>query len=263
MSARLADRQIRAAALQAAPTLNVRGPVSEALGRAGIAVPPAAPSEAAPTPPEPAPRPALARKTVGGVAAPEPVVKPFEAAPWPTRAGRSDDPARALSGLTVDERRVHRILLDSLEREQTRSGGAGLSYLETKRLAVLDLAFINAQLSKMERHGPDGARVGGLVGGALGLLGGAFGLALDGAGPLVWGLMLVLGFVLLAVMRATTGGASLASDPRYQIYEALRELALLVDDAPVSHALETADRLIDQMAESTPPSATPRSRVRT
>ncbi|MDT0630348.1 hypothetical protein RQM47_04325 [Rubrivirga sp. S365] len=41
MSARLADRRIRAAALRAAPALDVRGPVSEALGRAGIAVPPA------------------------------------------------------------------------------------------------------------------------------------------------------------------------------------------------------------------------------
>ena len=265
MSARLADRQIRAAALRAAPTLDVRGPVSEALGRAGITVPPAdvAPPEAAAPPPAP-PRPARSRKTVGGVAAPEPVVKPFEAAPWPTRAAHDE---RALSGLTADERRVHRILLDSLEREAASGGAGELSYLEKKRLGVLDLAFINAQLAKMEGRGGSpvstrlalqiGAAVVGIVSAALALLG-------EGGAAVFVGLgsgFAVLGSVALAHLIAQS--ATSASNPRRQIYEALRELALLVDDTPVSAALDEADRLIDTFAGTAPHGrpAPPRSQL--
>ena len=272
MSARLADRQIRAAAFRAAPTLDVRGPVSEALGRAGIVVPPATapPETAAPLPA--LPRPALSRTTAGGVAAPEPVVKPFEAAPWSTRAGR-DDPERALSGLTADERRVHRILLDSLDRDSRQgygngTGVTGLSYAENKRLKVLDLAFINAQLAKMDRTAEAAvtiAKWGGAVGLAallatmavLAVLGDLALAALIGGSTVM--VALLLGPALAGLSTLDTG-----ESPRRQIYEALRELALLVDDAPVSTALDEADRLIDAFADPAPPTGTaaPPRRVR-
>ena len=253
MSARLADRQIRAAALRAAPTLDVRGPVSEALGRAGIVVPPvdAAPPEPA-APPPVRPRPALSRKTVGGVAAPEPVVKPFEAAPWPTRAGRDDE--RALSGLTADERRVHRILLDSLEREASSGGAGELTYLEKKRLGVLDLAFINAQLAKMDRPtsiSPEVVKWGGVT---AAIFAGAFvGGLVAGVGVGVIAMSVFVALLTWGRLVRTTSGS------RRQIYEALRELALLVDDAPVSAALDQADRLIDQFAGAVPETAPPRT----
>ena len=270
MSARLADRQIRAAALRAVPTLDVRGPVSEALGRAGIVVPPAdaAPPEQTASP-EPADRPARSSKTLGGVAAPEPVVKPFRAAPWPTRAGGDDK--RALSVLTADERRVHRILLDSLDRAYAMEGGAvgTLSYAEKKRLGVLDLAFINAQLAKMEGRSRVSAEAlkGGGVGGALGLLGVVAGLALGGAETALVLTAAAVGLALLAVVVLSFTSATSPvprSNPRRQIYEALRELALLVDDAPVSAALDEADRLIDAFAVPAPPAGTaaPPRRVR-
>ena len=267
MSARLADRQIRAAALRAAPTLDVRGPVSEALGRAGIVVPPAdaAPPEPSAPPPAP-PRPALSQKTVGGVAAPEPVVKPFEAAPWPTRAAHDD---RALSGLTADERRVHRILLDSLERENRQGGAGDLSYLERKRLEALDLAFINAQLAKMEGRG-GGRRAAtnlALTIGSCAVAAVVVALALFGEGgaALFVGIWTGLALILIAALAQTAIGSSTTrSDPRRQIYEALRELALLVDDAPVSAALDEADRLIDAFAGTAPPAgaAAPPRRIR-
>ena len=262
MSARLADRRIRAAALQAAPTLDVRGPVSEALGRAGITVPPAdaaAPPEAA-TPD----RPALS-KTVGGVAAPEPVVKPFEAAPWPTRAGRGGDPERALSGLTPDERRVHRILVDTLDLTSRQSEYAsGLNYVERRRLEALDLAFINAQLAKMDRRGGVGreARLTlGVGAGVLGVVVGVLASGGEGGAALFTGALTVLALLLaVAIAWAVRASSAGAPGPRRQIYEALRELALLVDDAPVSDALQQADRLIDQMAgvETTPPARSAR-----
>ena len=266
MSARLADRQIRAAAFRAAPTLDVRGPVSEALGRAGITVPPATtpPETAAPPPADD--RPALSRTTVGGVAAPEPVVKPFEAAPWPTRAGRDE---RALSGLTADERRVHKILLDSLERESRQGGAGDLSYLERKRLEALDLAFINAQLAKMEGRGGrqrTTTRLGLTIGSCL-VAAVALALALFGEGgaALFVGIGTGLALILTAALAQTAIGSSTPrSNPRRQIYEALRELALLVDDAPVAAALDEADRLIDTFAGTAPPAGTaaPPRRVR-
>ena len=270
MPARLADRQIRAAALRAAPTLDVRGPVSEALGRAGITVPPAedaAPPEAVAPPPTKR-RPARSGKTVGGVAAPDPVVRPFEAAPWPTRAGRGSDPERALSGLTADERRVHEILLDSLEREAARGGAGELSYLEKKRLAVLDLAFINAQLAKMDGRRPNAAstRLALQIGAvAIGVVAAALALLGEGGAAVFVGVasgLTILGGVGLA--HLLTSASASDANPRRQIYEALRELALLVDDAPVSDALRQADQLIDHFAEPAAPprTAAPSRRVR-
>ena len=264
MSARLADRQIRAAALRAAPTLDVRGPVSEALGRAGIVIPPAEAAPPEPTaPPATEGRPVRPRKTVGGVAAPDPVVKPFPAAPWPTRAGRTDDPERALSGLTADERRVHRILLDSLEREAAQSGRGGLTYAERKRLGTLDLAFINAQLAKMNGRGGVGREARLALGIGAGVLGVVVGVLLSGgeAGAALFTGVLTAVTLLLAVGIAWAVRSSAASrpSPRRQIYEALRELALLVDEVPVSDALDRADRLIDQFAGAVPGTAPPRT----
>ena len=266
MSARLADRQIRAVALRAAPSLDVRGPVSEALGRAGITVPPATTPPETAAPPSADDRPALSRTTAGGVAAPEPVVKPFEAAPWPTRPGRDE---RALSGLTADERRVHKILLDSLERESRQGGAGDSSYLERKRLEALDLAFINAQLAKME--GRDGGRrttmrLGLTIGSCL-IAAVVLALALLGEGGAALFVGIGTGLTLLlvaALTRAVIASPRSASNPRRQIYEALRELALLVDDAPVSAALDRADRLIDTFADPAPTigTAAPPRRVR-
>ena len=260
MSARLADRRIRAAALQAAPTLDVRGPVSEALGRAGITVPPVEDA----TPPEAVVSDRPARRTVGGVAAPDPVVKPFESAAWPTRGGESE---RVLSGLTSDERRVHRILVDTLDLTSRQSEYApGLSYVERKRLDALDLAFINAQLAKMDGRRDLAGSIKGkaLLGGAVltgltasVLAGGGGGKALSLlAGAAVVAVVLVVGTLVQNALPSSTRGAS----PRRRIYEALRELALLVDDAPVSDALQQADALIDQMAaaDATPPARPPR-----
>ena len=254
-----ADRQIRAAAALAAPTLDVRGPVSEALGRAGIAVPPVEAPETE-VDLEAASGPTIGRPAAKGL---RPTRKPFAPAPWPTRGGTADPEADPLSGLTPDERRVHRILLDALARENANEG---LSYAAKKRLDRLDLAFINAELAKMTERQARASEWG-----RLGLLAALFVL------PLAVGLALVAGADAPAVLppflgalaavsagllglSAKSGGAS----PRRQIYEALRELALLVDDAPVSDALRQADQLIDHFAEPAAPprTAAPSRRVR-
>lgn len=260
MPARLADRQIRAAAAFAAPTLDVRGPVSEALGRAGITVPPAEPGPEAEAAPAPDPARSLGRPAVPGLA---PTVKPFEEAAWPTRrpASGSGDP---LSGLTADERRVHQILLDALALDSQQglgngTGVVGLSYLENKKLKALDLAFINAELAKMAERQTQAGEAG-----RLGLLATLF------LGPIALGIALIAGagieaaLIALGVLGAVSAGllaqsaAVPASAQRRKIYQALRELALLVDDAPVSEAVAQADALIDRLAEADAPSGADR-----
>ena len=246
-TSRLADRQIRAAAQRAALRLDVRGPVSEALGKTGIPVPPA---EAPPAPlatPDRQPE-APARPLGRGL---QPTVKPLEPAPWPTRRA---EPA-PLTGLTADERRVHRILLDALDLTDRPSDFAGgIGYAERKRLEALDLPFINAQLAKMDRHGGASARATRWTVGVLSTVGGfLLALALFEPGAAAVGVLGATGVSLLiaaavAWMFGVQTGPS-ADARRRKIYEALRELALLVtprDDA--SDALAEADRLIDRLA---------------
>ncbi|MEM7787138.1 MAG: hypothetical protein AAF594_05350 [Bacteroidota bacterium] len=269
MPSRLADRQIRASAALAAPTLDVRGPVSEALGRTGLTVPPAsaepAPApEAAPEPPSGRTRPAVPGLT--------PTVKPFEDAAWPTRGSTEAAP---LLGLTPDERRVHRILIDALVVDSQQglgngTGVVGLSYLERKKLEALDLAYINAELAKMSRPASfDSPMFRWMAAGAgVGAVGFLLALTraagdLTDAGSMLSLLTFVLctaAFAIRAVQEATV------SPQRKKIYEALRELALLVDDLPVSEAVATADRLIDGLAAEPAPASgadrAPRPRIR-
>ena len=268
-----ADRQSRAAAILAAPTLDVRGPVSEALGRAGIAVPPA--SVEAPETAEP-PAPASGR-TVGRPAVPglSPTVKPFEEAAWPTRRASAPE-ADPLSGLTADERRVHRILLDALALDSQQgygngNGVTGLSYLENKKLKALDLPFINAEIAKMTEprsfNTPTFRWMAGLgAASALGFLAALVTTAGDVSSDvsvltLITFVLTTAAFAIRAVQEATV------SPQRKKIYEALRELALLVDDAPFSDALAEADRLIDRLGgvdepASGAPDRTSRPRIR-
>ena len=260
---RLADRRIREAATQAALRLDVRGPVSEALGKTGIVVPPSAPDEPATAPastPPSRPDPLLR-----GVRPAERVLKPFEEATWPTR--RASTPNRdPLSGLTADERRVHRILLDqlALANAQSQNGVGGLTYVEKKKLEALDLAFLNAELAKMSEREIRSAEIG-----RVGLLVTLF------LAPLALGIALVAGAGIEAVLIAlcvlvAASGALLAqsaqtgaSTPRRQIYRALRELAVLLDEDAASEAVLQADLLIDQLAGADAPAApTARRRVR-
>lgn len=265
MSSRLAaDRQIRAAAALAAPTLDVRGPVSEALGRAGITVPVAGP----PAPEvEPAfgtaPEPTIGRPAAQGL---RPTRKPFSPASGPRYPRGAEAEADPISGLTADERRVHRLLLDSLDRTVSSENGGlgGMNYAERKRLGALDLAFINAELAKMAERQTRVAEWG-----HNGLLATLFVVPLALVLALVAGAaaadVVQLFLVGLAVASAGLLGLSVktgAASPRRQIYEALRELALLVDDAPVSEALAQADRLIDGLADADEAPRTTRSRTR-
>ena len=259
MSSRLAaDRRIRAAALQAAPGLDVRGPVSQALGRAGIAVPPAplAEAEGEAAVPEPAPTATDRRPRAAPAAR---VVKRFEPAAWPTRKP-APEPEVALSGLTADERRVHRILLDTLAVQNDQGYGqgvVGLSYAEKQRLAVLDLAFIDAEIAKMDRGfvmPPATTKlVLGIGGGLIALVAcvllllGESGAALFMTG--VTGATLLLALAMVSLIG--TLGPSRSSTPRRKIYDALRELALLADPAAVtSDALRQADAVIDRLADA-------------
>ena len=90
-TSRLADRQIRQRAAQAALRLDVRGPVSQALGAAGIVVPEADAPLAAPAV-EPA-RPALgARRGAPASAARGQAVR--ARARWPTGKDEPRNPAR-------------------------------------------------------------------------------------------------------------------------------------------------------------------------
>ncbi len=265
-TSRLADRQIRAAASQAALRLDVRGPVSQALGKAGIVVPPEPLATSASAAPEPA-------RTAGRsrARAAERVLKPFEPAPWPTKRPASA-PMEPLSGLTADERRVHRILLDSLARlNAERNGGlGGLSFAERKKLETLDLGYLDDQLAAMvrRRKTTTTALQVGMTAGVLLVPLLALGLFLNGvldAVPIVLGALIALAGVGAAL--AAQSGVGRSASPRQAIYEALRELALVADaDDATSEALAQADLLIDTLAdadESAMTAAARRARVRT
>ena len=278
-TSRLADQRIRASASQVVG-LDVRGPVSQALARAGVEVPPAPLAdevdETEPTPARTASRPR--------VPAARRVVKPFADAPWPTRTPKAD-PKAALSGLTADERRVHRILLDTLVLQSEHgygngTGVVGLSYAEKQKLTVLDLDFINAEIARMDR-GADwsSATMRWLIGLGLAAMGlSAAGAAIVGEGGVAGALALSsLLLVLVFGVWATVGSSASvpASSPRRKIYDALRELALLADpDAVTSDALAQADAVIDRLAaddhkprlsldDQVPSSTTAASRART
>ncbi|WP_412069597.1 hypothetical protein [Rubrivirga sp. IMCC43871] len=241
-TARLADRQIRAAQ-QAVRGLDVRGPVSQALGKTGIIVP--ADDALVAAAPEPAPTRKPAPRAYGK-AAPR-VLKPFAEAPWPTRKPAPAEP-EPLTGLTADERRVHRILIDTLDiaTEQEPNSFGGLGFADRRKLEALDLAYIDAQLVGDKRRDSTRQTLGavavvtlivaaivvGVTGswaGALGLAAGALGLG----GPLLF------------------SGRGGATGQRRRILLALRELALLAhaDDA-TSDALAHADALIDRLADA-------------
>ena len=275
-TARLADRRIREAASQAALRLDVRGPVSEALGRAGVVVPPAAEDRA----PEPASR-AETRRPRPRVPSARRVVKPFEPAPWPTRRRPTAQPepeTRVLSGLTADERRVHRILIDTLDLQTTHESGlGGLSYGDRKKLEALDLAFIDQQIEKLtrrEKMAGQFATAGG-VGGAFMAMGVVMGLVVSGDASAAAGAALAAGLVILmaviaaAAYSAGGGGRIRPGRAQRRVYDALRELALLVEDADPSDALAQADALIDRIAlddlgpdDLAPADGAPRARVR-
>ncbi len=256
----MADRQIRGAAAQAAPRLDVRGPVSRALAGTGVTLPPDdGATEAAPPALVPARTPARtpAPRTYGPPA--RRVTKPFEPAPWPTQ--RSSPAQRpALSGLTADERRVHRILIDTLDVTAEHAGGGlgGLTYGDRQRLEALDLAFLNAQIAGRDRNA--GLRqtlaLAGLAAGLVAALVTAI------VGTVAAGLGLAVASVAAAAAVMSSGGP--ASGQRRRILLALRELALLAhDDRLASDALAQADRLIDHLADADEASTTPtRSRVR-
>ncbi|WP_420456318.1 hypothetical protein [Rubrivirga sp.] len=262
-TSRLADRQIREAASQAALRLDVRGPVSQALARTGVTVPPADVAETEPA--APAPTREL-RRRARGLAAPR-VVKPFEPAAWPTRSA-----ADPLSGLTADERRVHRILIDTLDvQAEDPFGGttADLTYAERQKLQALDLAFIDAQLAATA--GPSGAAVRRWTVWSTAALGGLLlAVALSGgiasAGFVIGSavLLLVVSAAVAAGLIPVRGGAVPAQHGR--IYQALRELALLAHaDDLASDALTQADLLIDRLADADQASSdtsTARARVR-
>ena len=242
MPSRLADRQIRAAAALAAPTLDVRGPASEALGRAGITLPPAS-LDAEPAP-ESASAPAsgrtVGRSTTAGLT---PTVRPFEEAAWPTRRASGAE-AAPLSGLTPDERRVQEILtetLDSVTRNPSSRLG-GLTYAERKKLESLDLAYIDAELEGRGQRSRFNRTIDVL---ALAIMASAT-VALFGLGhtaPAGYSAIALFGLVTFSVIR---GGAQ---GQRRKILLALRELALLVDDAPVSEAVARTDAVIDSLAD--------------
>lgn len=240
-----ADLRIRAAAL-GAPGLDVRGPVSQALAR--IPVPLAEAPDGATAPAATPATPTRAASRTGATAAPR-VLKPFAETPWPTRRPRpvAPEPPAVLTGLTADERRVHRILLDSLARTNTLDDVSdGLTYVEKKYLTTLDLGFIDAEIAKMEAK-PSLAGVRWLlvalaVGVGVPLILNSGGDSGDKVLSLIVGVMCALAFVLNA-RRPARGSQRLA------IYQALRELALLADpEAVTSDALAQADAVIDRLA---------------
>ena len=249
---RLADRQIRAAH-QAAPGLDVRGPVSQALARAGVEVPPAPLADEPDEPLMAAPARAASRPTAPAA---QRVVKPFAETPWPTRRPRAEPkaaPETMLTGLTADERRVHRILLDSLARTNTLDGVSdGLTYVEKKRLASLDLTYIDAEIAQMKaRPSISGLRwllVALAVGAGLPLLVmGDVGSLTDKLAFFVIGMLCAVG--VLRGAHKPSGNTQ-----RLAIFEALRELALLADpDDVTSDALAQADAVIDRLAADAEP----------
>lgn len=258
-TSRLADRQIRAAASTAALRLDVRGPVSEALAKTRVVVPPADEPEAPvardrarqeETAPSILPQPARR-----GVRPAKRVLKPFKASAWPTQRVRTLEP-EALAGLTTDERRVHRALIDALDtRAQSgldNTGTAGLSYAERKRLQALDLAFINAELAKMEKPlflGSSRFRIGSAFV-ALFALGVMMATVLNGNGANSGNVLTIVALVLTMLGGFSDLFGLRAGRPeRKRIYQALRELALVGDDPSevTSATLLHSDRLIDQL----------------
>lgn len=245
-TSRLADLRVRAAASQVVG-LDVRGPVSQALGQ--IPVPLAAePVDEAVVPDT---TPTSTTRRTGTAAAPR-VVKPFAEEAWPTQRRNllAPKPPAVLSGLTADERRVHRILLDTLARENAADGVSdGLSYAERKHLGVLDLEFIDQEIAAAERRASrqTGARwVAVAVAVSLlplvAVLGYQHG-GMDSALP-------ALALAALAVSAAIPYKGRRA-DQRLPIYRALRELALLANPtAAVSDALRQADAVIDRLADA-------------
>lgn len=171
-----------------------------------------------------------------------------------------------MAGLTDDERRVHRALIDALhKRAQTgldSTGTPGLSYAERKRLQALDLAFINAELAKMEKPlvlGSPRFRVSAALIAllALGVMAAALvkGDVVGGAN-LLTNLLTTLALALSALGgMSDLFGLSVGRPERKRIYEALRELALVVDDPSeaASAALQRSDRLIDQLTTDAAP----------
>lgn len=243
-TARLADRHIREEAARAALRLDVRGPVSEALGRTGIVVPPtddpSAPLAApASTPPAEAAADRPARQARGLQAR----------APKPIRGPSKLPPPSVSDGLTADERRVHRILIESLEREYARedSGLGSMSYAEKQKLKTLDLAYIDAEIAKMDRRddllgtlAKRGLAAGFVVLPLVAFL--LFDTGVENALGLTFGFLTVL---------LSIGSLTLRQEPpqRLAIYEALRELALAADPGePPSAAVAEADRIIDRLA---------------
>lgn len=277
-TARLADRRIREAATQAALRLDVRGPVSEALGKTGIVVPPASAERS--TEPAPANTPPRALSGAEGTA-----TEADRAADRPARKTRGLQarppkpivvptklpPATASDALTADERRVHRILIESLEREYARqdSGLGSMSYAEKQKLKALELAHIDAELEKMGRNRDLARRLtkatlaaGFVVLPLVALL--LFRSGVENALPMTFG------FVTLLVGLGSTLAVRSGPSQRQAIYEALRELALAADpgDHP-SAAVAEADRIIDQLAVAdlgapeTTADRAPASRLRT
>lgn len=239
-TARLADRQIRAAQ-QAVRGLDVRGPVSQALGKTGIVVPTGVEPEV--TAPASAPERKPAPRAYGK-AAPR-VLKPFAEAPWPTRPPTSAASA-PLTGLTADERRVHRILVDTLDvATEQATGLGGLLSADRKKLHALDLAFIDAQLAGAARRGATIQTLG--VAAVTAMFVAVAVLAV--LGHAAFAAALAVAAVVAAGKLATHGTG--ATGQRRRILLALRELALLAhaDDA-TSDALSQADALIDRLADA-------------
>jgi hypothetical protein len=123
-----------------------------------------------------------------------------------------------------------------------------MSYAEKQKLKTLDLAHLDAELSKMDGQHEllDRLIKGGLAAGFVALPILAFVLfraGVENAFALVTGLLTLLGG--LGVSLNLRSGPS----QRQAIYEALRELALAADPgATPSAAVAEADRIIDRLA---------------
>lgn len=170
-----------------------------------------------------------------------------------------------LAGLTTDERRVHQILLGALARSNTAAHiGSGLTYSEKKHLVdMLDLSFLDTQIRRMERQHAQttNAARAGLIGAVIG--GPPVVAFLLGSGAPVMPFIIGFAVLMVACIAALVRGRPSETPERQQIYEALRELALVVDGgaARVSEALLRADLLIDTFA-SADPSEAPRGAAR-
>ena len=225
----VADRRIREAAARGGPGLDVRGPISEAMARTGLAVPARAP---APTPAAP----------LSGLTADE----------------------RRVHAILIDA-----LAMTARQGLGDGTGISTLSFAEKKNLAVLDLPFIEAELIKMTSGGLVSPTVRWTLGVGTALGAGLLAamvftgedLLTGGALVSVLTLVLALGALALQAARARAG-----SPQREKVYRPLRELALVAhDDLPVSDALQNADRVIDRLALSDQtPASTPalRGRVR-